>query len=151
MTDQPSIPPRQKTVRQPALLERIGGREVVEQAVDRFYDLVEADPELRPLFPEDLGPGREKQKWFIEQWLGGEPRYSERFGHPRLRRRHFPFVISERAAGRWLRHMIQAFRESGVTEPEVAELVAAFGPMAKHMVNADQPVPRDPIGDAFLT
>ena len=31
---------------------------------------------------------------------GGEPRYSDRFGHPRLRMRHFPFVIDERAAGR---------------------------------------------------
>ncbi len=153
MADEPNRPiaPRIKTTRQPALLERIGGREVIERVVDGFYDQVEADEELRPLFPEDLGPGREKQKWFLEQWLGGEPLYSQRFGHPRLRRRHFPFVITERSAGRWLRHMIQAFRDQGVDEPEIAEIVAVFGPMAKHMVNADEDVPRDPIGDIFLT
>jgi hemoglobin len=148
---QPAIPPREKTVRQPALLERVGGREVIERVVDLFYDKVEADPELRPLFPDDLGPGREKQKLFMEQWLGGEQRYSALYGHPRLRRRHFPFEITERLSGRWLRHMIAAFRECGVGEQEIMEIVAGLGPLAKHMVNAGQPVPRDPLGDAFLT
>jgi len=153
MADEPNQPiaPRIKTTVQPALLERVGGREVIERVVDAFYEKVAADPELRSVFPEDLGPGREKQKLFLEQWLGGEPRYSQQYGHPRLRRRHFPFEITERGAGRWLRHMIESFREQGVGEQEIAELVAVFGPMAKHMVNADQDVPRDPIGDAYLT
>ncbi len=153
MTDQPSpaIPPRPRATAQPALLERIGGREVIERVVDTFYGAVETDEELRPLFPDDLRPGREKQKLFLEQWLGGEPRYSAEYGHPRLRQRHFPFVISERAAGRWMRHMTQAFRDCGIVEPELAELVAVFGPMAKHMVNADEDVPREPLGNVRLT
>ncbi len=158
MTEQPGsqstgplIPPRLKPQREPELFERIGGRDVIDRVVDAFYDAVETDDELRPLFPEDMDEGRAKQKLFLEQWLGGEPLYSQQYGHPRLRRRHFPFVISERAAGRWMRHMIQAFRDCGVGEPEVAELVAAFGPMAKHMVNADEDVPREPLGDVRLT
>ncbi|MBT5772766.1 MAG: globin [Dehalococcoidia bacterium] len=158
MTEQPDfqpaaplIPPRLRAQRQAELLDRIGGREVIERVVDAFYDAVETDEELRPLFPEDMDDGREKQKLFLEQWLGGEPRYSEQYGHPRLRRRHFPFVISERAAGRWMRHMIQAFRDCGVGEPEVGELVASFGPMAKHMVNAGEELPREPLGDVRLT
>ena len=44
--------------------------------------------------------GREKQRLFLSQWLGGPGAYSERWGHPRLRIRHFPFVITRRAAGR---------------------------------------------------
>lgn len=147
----PLVQPRLRAQRQEELLDRIGGREVIERVVDAFYDAVETDEELRPLFPEDMDPGREKQKLFLEQWLGGEPRYSEQYGHPRLRRRHFPFEISERAAGRWMRHMIQAFRDCGVGEPEVAELVASFGPMAKHMINAGEDVPREPLGDVRLT
>lgn len=137
--------------RQPALLERIGGREVIERIVQEFYDRVEADAELRALFPEDLEAGREKQALFLEQWLGGEPRYSERYGHPRLRMRHFPFVIDQRAAGRWLRHMGEAFRAAGVGEQEMAEVFADLGPLARHMVNADQDVPRAPLGDVRLT
>ena len=137
--------------RQPALLERIGGREVIERVVARFYDLVEADAELRPLFPENLEAGRLKQELFLEQWLGGEPRYSELYGHPRLRMRHFPFLIDERAAGRWLRHMGTAFPDAGVGEQEMQEVFAGLGPLARHMVNAHENVPRAPLGDARLT
>ncbi|MEI7925445.1 MAG: globin [Chloroflexota bacterium] len=137
--------------RQPALLDRIGGREVIERIVEAFYNLVEADAELRALFPEDLRAGREKQALFMEQWLGGEPRYSEQYGHPRLRMRHFPFVIDERMAGLWLRHMGEAFRAVGVGEQEMAEVFADLGPLARHMVNAHQDVPRTPLGDVRLT
>lgn len=158
MTSQPSpaspdapIPPRERAARQENLFERIGGREVVERVVREFYDRVAADPELRALFPEDLEHGREKQTLFMEQWLGGEPRYSALYGHPRLRIRHFPFVIDQKAAGRWLRHFGEALRAAGVGEPEIAEILAGLGPMARHMINNDQNVPRDPIGDVFLT
>ena len=142
---------RAPATRQPHLLERIGGREVIERIVDEFYDRVEADEELRAIFPADVRAGREKQAMFLEQWLGGEPRYSAQFGHPRLRMRHFPFVIDERAAGRWLRHMGEAFRAVGVGEQEMAEGFVELGPLARHMVNANHEVPRDAIGDAFLT
>ena len=149
----PAAPVAGRTVaqRQPRLLERIGGRPVVERIVELFYDLVEQDAELRALFPEDLHAGREKQAMFLEQWLGGEPRYSAQHGHPRLRMRHFPFVIDERAVGLWLRHMGEAFRAAGVGPQEIAEVFVDLGPLARHMVNADQDVPRTPLGRAFLT
>ena len=156
MTQEPTapIPPRERYTAPPdavPLFERIGGREVVHRLVDDFYARIEADEELRAIFPEDLGPGREKQKLFMEQWLGGEALYSERYGHPRLRRRHFPFVIDQRAAGRWLHHMTSALRASGMPEQELQEILAGLGPLAKHMVNSGDDVPRAEIGDAFLT
>ena len=152
---QPPPPPPRERAQTPAnaapLLERIGGRVIVERVVDDFYDRIETDAELRPLFPAELASGREKQKLFFEQWLGGEARYSERYGHPRLRRRHFPFVIDERAAGRWLHHMTSALRAAGLAEQELQEILAGLGPLARHMVNATEDVPRTPMGDAFLT
>lgn len=150
---QPVPPPRERIVAPEGaapLFERFGGREMVVRVVDDFYDRVEADEELRALFPDDLTPGRIKQQLFMEQWLGGETGYTDRFGHPRLRRRHFPFVIDQRAAGRWLHHMTSAMRACGVGEQELQEVIAALGPLAKHMVNADEDVPREPMGDAFL-
>lgn len=148
---QATPPRREPTPRQPGLFERMGGREVVERVVREFYDRVESDPELRPMFPESLDEGREKQALFLEQWLGGEGRYTALYGHPRLRMRHFPFVIDQRGAGRWLRHMGEALRAAGVGEPEIAEILAGLGPLARHMVNADQDVPRAPLGNQFLT
>src|SRR5438874_681450 len=58
--------------------------------VEAFYRRVEADPVLRPLFPADLSAGREKQYLFLVQYFGGPATYTERYGHPMLRRRHFP-------------------------------------------------------------
>lgn len=148
------IPPRERVQAPPdaaPLFVRVGGREVVERFVDDFYDRIEQDELLRPLFPADMSEGRERQKLFFVQWLGGEPGYSERFGHPRLRRRHFPFVIDERSAGRWLHHMTSAIRAAGVAEQELQEILAGLGPLAKHMVNAGENVPREPMSNSFLT
>src|SRR5690606_3233720 len=130
-------PRREPATRQPGLFERVGGRDVIERVATEFYERVYEDPDLRPLFPDDREEGRRKQAEFLEQWLGGEPRYSEKYGHPRLRMRHFPFVIDQRAAGRWLRHMTEALRACGVGEQEVQEILAGLGPLARHMVNAD--------------
>lgn len=130
-----------------SLYSRIGGRETVSAIVEAFYRRVEADDHLRPVYPEDLEPGKEKLKLFFEQWLGGPATYTELYGHPRLRRRHFPFVIDERAAGRWLRNMREAWQELGVDADIEAVVFENLGPLARHMVNADQDVPREPLGD----
>lgn len=131
-------------------MEQVGGREGVERIVDDFYVRVEADAHMRPIYPEDLTPGREKLKLFMVQWLGGPPLYTDKYGHPRLRRRHFPFIIDQLSAGRWLRHMREAMTAHGVSDDVQRVIFEKLGPLSHHMVNAGQDVPREPIGDAFL-
>jgi hemoglobin len=121
----------------PTLIERIGGRDRVFAIVWRFYELVEEDADLRAIYPEDLGPGREKLALFFVQWLGGPPEYSDIHGHPRLRMRHFPFAVTERLTGRWLRHLRQAMRDEGVAEADQREIFTALAPLARHMVNTE--------------
>jgi len=133
-----------------SLLDRIGGPEAVGRIVERFYASVESDAHMRPIYPEDLAPGKEKLKLFLVQWLGGPQTYSERYGHPRLRIRHFPFVIDDLAAGKWLRYMRQAWAEEGVPAEIIGIVFERFGPLAHHMVNAGQDVPREPLGEARL-
>lgn len=129
--------------------ERLGGRDVVHRLIEDFYRRVAADPELRRLFPADLGPGIEKQKRFMEQWLGGAPLYSLAHGQPMLRRRHFPFVIGRAQAERWLTHMRAAFEhvaeQRDVDRAFVAEVLQRLEPLAYHMVNEGQDVPRGPM------
>lgn len=117
------------------LLDRIGGRRRVECMIDCLYDRIESDPELRAVFPADLDVGRAKQKLFFEQWLGGEPRYSQRYGSPRLRQRHLPFSISRRRADRWLDHMSAAIRDCGLDDGHANEIMEALRPLARHFVN----------------
>ncbi len=135
-----------------SLFERIGGREAVAAVIDHFYDAVAEDAPLRALYPQDLGPSREKLKLFFEQWLGGEARYSERYGHPRLRRRHFPFVIAEHHAESWLGHMRAALTAQGIDAADFDAVWGRLEPLARHMVNAHEDVPREPLpDDALLT
>lgn len=133
-----------------SLYERIGGFETVDAIVEAFYRRVVTVPELRALYPEDLEPGKEKLKLFFVQWLGGPPRYSELYGHPRLRRRHFPFVIDDRGVGRWLRNMRLAWHDAGVDQETQMEVFKNLGPLAKHMMNAGENVPREPLGDVRM-
>lgn len=132
------------------LYRQVGGRETVWAIVEAFYRRVEGDEHLRAVYPKDLEPGKEKLKLFFEEWLGGPRAYSSKYGHPRLRRRHFPFVIDEKAAGRWLRYMREAWQEAGVDADIQAAVFESLGPLARHMVNADLDVPREPLGEAFL-
>ncbi len=129
----------------------VGGVEGVSRIVEAFYRRVEADAVLRPVYPEDLGPGKERLKLFLVQWLGGPGEYSEKYGHPRLRMRHFPFVIDERGVGRWLRNMREAWREENVPEDVQAVVFERLAPLAKHMMNATDDVPRTPLTDARLS
>jgi hypothetical protein len=42
-----------------SLYDRVGGQAYFVALVDRFHEHVERDPVLRPLYPADLGPGKE--------------------------------------------------------------------------------------------
>ena len=127
--------------------ERLGGREAVRRLIDEFYRRVGDDPELRPLFPADLEPGIEKQKLFMEQWLGGAPLYSLQHGPPMLRRRHFPHVITRAHAEGWLSHMRAALEAVSTDRELIDEVLQRLGPLALHMVNEGQDVPRGPLPD----
>ena len=58
--------------------ELIGGGPVVRQVVERFYDIMDADPAaagIRAMHAGDLGPMRERLFEFLSAWLGGPTTY----------------------------------------------------------------------------
>ncbi|MDN5821640.1 MAG: globin [Brachybacterium sp.] len=86
--------------------EAVGGHETFERLVDRFYEGVAEDPELRPMYPEeDLAGAKHRLCTFLEQYWGGPKTYGAERGHPRLRMRHAVFPVSPSARDAWLRHM----------------------------------------------
>jgi len=89
----------------PTVYEIVGGQRFFDELVDRFYDAVEDDPRLRPMYPRDMGPSRRRLAGFLAQYWGGPPHYSEERGHPRLRMRHFPFAIGQAERDAWMVHM----------------------------------------------
>ena len=128
----------------PTRFERLGGRAALVAIVETFYDRIDADPELRPVFPPDLRPGRDKQAAFLEELFGGEPRYRQIYGEAALRRRHLAFTITERGAERWLEHFAAALDQHGVEQALAREIMDGLRPLALRMVNTiEVATPRD--------
>ena len=98
--------------------EAVGGDGFFATLVERFYEGVDADEVLRPLYPDDLAESKRHLTGFLIQYWGGSGAYSEERGHPRLRMRHAPFVIGPAERDAWFRHMIAALNAS-VTERNV--------------------------------
>jgi hemoglobin len=119
------------------LYERVGGLDFFVRLVDSFYDAVERDDVLAPLYPEapDFTGARRRLTLFLAQYWGGPTTYSDERGHPRLRMRHFPFTIGPVQRDRWLAHMTAAV-EATTADPAVrAELRDYFVPAAEHLRN----------------
>lgn len=88
------------------LFSQIGGSETFDRLVRRFYDEVQNDPVLWPMYPHhDLEGSIHRLSAFLQQYWGGPTTYSDERGHPRLRQRHVAFTVNPDARDRWLAHM----------------------------------------------
>lgn len=118
--------------------ELLGGDAKLRELVDRFYDLMELEPEfagIRAMHPTPLDGSRDKLYWFLSGWLGGPDLYIERFGHPRLRARHLPYPIASDERDQWLRCMAWALQDVGVEQSLQERLMHAFYQTADWMRN----------------
>lgn len=122
----------------PAPYDLLGGEDGIRRLVDRFYDLMDTAPEatdVRALHAASLKRSREKLFWYLSGWTGGPPLYEERFGHPRLRMRHFPFAIGARERDQWLWCMDRALDEHEMPDALRAHLRERLHSLADHMRN----------------
>ena len=116
----------------------LGGDAGVRRLVDRFYDLVDTAPEattIRALHAASLKASRDKLHLYLTTWTGGPPVYTERFGHPRLRMRHFPFRIGMRERDEWLWCMDRALSEHEMPDELREQLRERLHALADHMRN----------------
>lgn len=120
--------------------QRIGGEEIIRRLVDRFYDLMDEDPDfygIRKMHAKDLTEARSKLFMFLSGWTGGPQLYMEKFGHPRLRQRHLPFAIGEMERDQWMGCMKRAMDDVGLDDQLRQELTAAFWKTADFMRNKE--------------
>lgn len=123
---------------QQSAFELAGGAEKLRELVDRFYDLMDLEPEfavIRAMHPTPLDSSRDKLYWFLSGWMGGPNLYEERFGHPRLRARHLPYAIASQERDQWLRCMAWAMQDVGVSEQMQEHLMQSFYQTADWMRN----------------
>jgi hemoglobin len=102
----------------------------------RFMDTLEEVAVIRAMHPADLTESIEKFGDFLVGWTGGPSLYMAKHGHPRLRRRHFPFPIDTSARDQWLLCMQRALEVHPELPAEAAEMLfGAFVRMADHLRN----------------
>ncbi len=121
---------------QPSIYDRIGA-EGFARLVAAFYRQVPGDDILGPMYPADDLPGAEARlRDFLIFRFGGPQTYIQQRGHPRLRMRHNPFVITPAGRDRWMALMETALAEADFPPDVTAQLRTFFQQGADFMVNA---------------
>lgn len=118
--------------------ELMGGEAVLRRLVDRFYDLMDEDPDyygIRKLHPQSLVSSRQKLFMFLSGLMGGPSLYTEKYGEPRMRTRHMPFAIGIPERDQWLSCMNRAMADIGLNEQLSKKLAMAFYQTADFMRN----------------
>jgi hemoglobin len=112
------------------------GEEGFARLVRAFYAQVPADDILGRMYPaRDLAGAEGRLRDFLVGRFGGPMRYVEQRGHPRLRLRHAPFAVDQRARDRWMRLMTAALDEVRLPAQSDAVLRAFLDATATFMIN----------------
>ena len=125
-----------------SLFDLLGGEpeatNQIRAIVEAFYDVMDSDEKAKPIrqmHPEDLTSSREKLFMFLCGWTGGPQLYTERYGHPFLRRRHLPFKIGEEERDQWIYCMTKGLLNLKMEEEKIKALLNALYPIADFMRN----------------
>ncbi|UNK38927.1 group II truncated hemoglobin [Shinella sp. H4-D48] len=136
MTDEPDGQGRETIT----LYEAVGGDAGVRALTRRFYELMDTLREAarcRAIHPPDLAGSEEKLYEYLTGWLGGPPLYTEKRGHPMLRRRHFDAAIGPAERDEWLLCFVQALEETVPSEGLRKIILEPVTRLAHHMQNQD--------------
>jgi hemoglobin len=93
------------------------GEDKIRELVKLFYDEIETSS-IRSMFPDSLEESIYKSADFMVQVLGGPSYYVQKYGPPKMRMRHIPFIIDEKARRAWLGCYKKALEKSNIPEPE---------------------------------
>ena len=112
------------------------GSEGIGRLVRAFYQRVPQDGVIGPMYPEDDLPGAEERlRSFLIFRFGGPQDYLQQRGHPKLRLRHAPFPVDQRARDRWV-NLMDAALEECCFPPDVSRVIREFlGHVATFLIN----------------
>jgi hemoglobin len=90
-------------VLQKTMFELMGGEAKLDGLLDEFFRRVQADPDLGPLYPDDISPIKAAYKDFAMEMLGGPKRWTQRHSDFRMHEAHRHIPITEDRANAMIR------------------------------------------------
>ena len=106
---------------------RLGGAPVIAAIVDRFYGLMDSEPEfaeLRAMHAQNLAPMREALGGFLTGWSGGPRDWFEANPGKCMMSMHAAFPISEATAQQWADCIQRAIAETETKDADMAKAMA---------------------------
>ncbi|MDX1733947.1 MAG: group II truncated hemoglobin [Halioglobus sp.] len=104
---------------------QILGEEGIRELTDAFYDIMDTLPEaagIRAMHAQDLSPMKEKLALYLIGWMGGPPRYAQKYGTVCMTEPHEPYYIGPAERDQWLLCMDKALERIGASE-ELVEML----------------------------
>jgi hemoglobin len=117
------------------IYNELGSDKPIYDLAEAFYNQVEVDSVLRPLYPSNLTEPKKHLALFLIQRFGGPSTYSDERGHPRMRARHMPFKIGIKEKDAWMANMLIALDMVPELTGHKSLLKEYFDEFATFMIN----------------
>jgi hemoglobin len=101
------------------------GEEGIRALTSAFYDIMTELPEvsdLRAMHAKDLSPMKEKLADYLTGWMGGPPRYADKYGTVCMTTPHEHYAIGPKLRDQWLLCMERAL-DTIDAEPALREML----------------------------
>ena len=124
------------TVKPATAFDMLGGAPVVRQIVDRFYDLMDAEPQyadLRRLHAAELDPMRDSLTGFLIAWLGGPKDWFQDNPGKCMMSAHRDVGMTPQSARQWADAMTRAIDDCVADRDLGPRMAQALADMAIRM------------------
>lgn len=125
---------------QPQTPYQILGEDGIRELTGVFYELMDELPEvakLRAMHAEDLTPMKEKLALYLTGWMGGPPRYADKYGTVCMTEPHEPYHIGPEERDQWLLCMNKALEITNASDELIEMLKVPLFRIADAVRNRD--------------
>ena len=112
----------------PTLYDWLGGIDALRRLTTRFYEHVNEDPLLAPVFAHMDAGHADHVAAFLAEVLGGPAAYSqEHGGHPHMIRQHLNRHLTQEKRRRWVALLLETADELGMPDdPEFRSALVGY-------------------------
>jgi hemoglobin len=121
---------------------QILGEDGIRQLCSAFYDIMDTLPEaadVRAMHGSDLSPMKDKLADYLTGWMGGPPRYADKYGTVCMTTPHEYYHIGPEERDQWLLCMDKALEEINASDELVDMLKVPLFRIADAIRNKEGP------------